>query len=128
MEHRNPSIFGPDADEFRPERWLADDADNLSRMNRHWMPASSPHLYLACPFPRVLTSRTCLQFGLGSRTCIGRHISLLEISKLIPLLVRDFNFELSGDLAKGESWSTTGYWFVKPTDFIARVSRRDGKA
>ena len=48
---------------------------------------------------------------------------MLEISKLIPLLVRDFDFALSGGL-EGSSWSTTGYWFVKPTDFVVRVSRR----
>ncbi|KAL2104613.1 hypothetical protein VUR80DRAFT_10112 [Thermomyces stellatus] len=104
VEHRNPAIFGPDADEFRPERWLSDDAEKLSYMNRHWMP-----------------------FGLGSRTCIGRHISFLEISKLIPLLVRDFDFELAGDAA-ARPWSTTSYWFVKPTDFMVRVARRGGKA
>lgn len=40
VEHRNPAIFGPDADEFRPERWLSDDAEKLSYMNRHWMPVS----------------------------------------------------------------------------------------
>ena len=35
-----------------------------------------------------------MPFGLGSRTCIGKNISLLEISKLIPVLVKRFDFEL----------------------------------
>jgi len=33
-------------------------------------------------------------FGFGSRTCLGRHISILEMSKLIPQPVRRFDFEL----------------------------------
>jgi cytochrome P450 len=65
------------------------------------------------------------QVGLGSRTCIGRHISMLEISKLIPRLVQDFDFELSGDLARpGISWTTNNYWFVKPKDFCVEVKLR----
>ncbi|KAI0123926.1 cytochrome P450 [Xylariales sp. AK1849] len=102
IEHRNPNVFGGDADMFRPERWSTKDREQLALMNRHWMP-----------------------FGLGSRTCIGRHISLLEISKLIPRLVRDFDFELAGDLAKpGTSWTTENYWFVKPKDFMVQVRIR----
>lgn len=31
---------------------------------------------------------------MGSRTCIGKNISLLEMTKLIPQLVRNFDFEL----------------------------------
>ncbi|KAI0888741.1 cytochrome P450 [Annulohypoxylon maeteangense] len=102
IEHRNPRIFGEDANEFKPERWLSDDTEKVSFMNRHWMP-----------------------FGLGSRTCIGRHISHLEISKLIPRLVRDYDFELAGDLDKNE-WKTDNYWFVKPTNFSVRIIARKG--
>ncbi|KAH8882517.1 cytochrome P450 [Thozetella sp. PMI_491] len=98
VEHRNPEIFGPDADVFRPERWLTEDQDKLSYMNRHWMP-----------------------FGLGSRTCLGRHISLLEISKLIPRLVNDYDFELCQPIM---SWKTTNFWFVKPRDFMVKISSR----
>ncbi|KAG9256757.1 cytochrome P450 [Emericellopsis atlantica] len=105
VEHRNPAYFGQDADQFRPERWLTKDTEELSRMNQHWMP-----------------------FGLGSRTCIGRHISMLEITKVIPRIVRDFDFELSPSAARQEAtWSTQNLWFVKPTDFIVRVKAR-GKA
>ncbi|KAI1412268.1 cytochrome P450 [Hypoxylon sp. FL1857] len=104
VEHRNTRIFGEDADEFKPERWLSDDTEKIAFLKRHWMP-----------------------FGLGSRTCLGRHVSHLEISKLIPRLVRDFDFELSGDIANNEtSWSANTYWFVKPKDFIVRVKARKG--
>ncbi|KAH7161934.1 cytochrome P450 [Dactylonectria estremocensis] len=102
VEHRNQSIYGPEADIFKPERWLTQD-DQLSVMNRHWMP-----------------------FGLGSRTCLGRHISMLEISKLIPRIIRDFNFELGAELEPiGARWNTFNYWFVKPKDFYVKVTSRN---
>jgi hypothetical protein len=56
---------------------------------------------------------------------MGRHISHLEMSKLIPRLVRDFNFELCGELADAKTpWMTTNYWFVKPRNFIVQVKLR----
>ncbi|KAI1129863.1 cytochrome P450 [Nemania abortiva] len=100
VAHRNTQVFGADADQFNPERWLIDDGDKLASMNRQWIP-----------------------FGMGSRTCIGRHISTLEISKLIPRIVRDFDFELSGANAK-DLWATQNYWFVKPRGFKVKVTRR----
>jgi cytochrome P450 len=33
-----------------------------------------------------------LQFGVGARTCIGKNISLLEMTKLLPQLVQKFGF------------------------------------
>ena len=33
---------------------------------------------------------TMLQFGMGARTCIGKNISLLEIYKLVPTVLRRF--------------------------------------
>ncbi|CAK7226628.1 hypothetical protein SCUCBS95973_006266 [Sporothrix curviconia] len=62
-------------------------------------------------------------FGLGSRPCIGRHISTLEIGKLVPRILRDFNFTLDG-LAAGPTggWETHNMWFVKPQDFWFTVT------
>ncbi|KAI0156379.1 cytochrome P450 [Xylariaceae sp. FL1272] len=100
--HRDKAVFGEDADDFNPERWLINDTEKLAAMNRQWIP-----------------------FGMGSRTCIGRHISTLEISKLIPRIVRDFDFELSDEIAGSEkAWSTRNHWFVKPVGFKVRVSQR----
>ncbi|KAH7219724.1 cytochrome P450 [Fusarium oxysporum] len=100
VAHRDRSIFGQDADSFSPERWLQDDDERVALMNRFWMP-----------------------FGLGSRTCIGRHISMLEMCKLIPALVRDFEFALHDNLLHNE-WKTQNYWFVKPLDFQVWVKPR----
>ena len=63
------------------------------------------------------------QFGLGSRTCLGKHISILEMSKLIPQLVRRFDFELE---QPAKPWTTENYWFVKPVDFRLRAKAREG--
>jgi len=46
---------------------------------------------------------------------------LLEMSKLIPQLVRRFDFELD---PPGREWSTENYWFVKPSRFWVKVKLR----
>ena len=38
--HRDTLTFGADANEFKPERWLIDDKEKLSVMERNWMPVS----------------------------------------------------------------------------------------
>ncbi|KAF5230027.1 hypothetical protein FANTH_14008 [Fusarium anthophilum] len=38
VAHRDIEVFGHDADEFSPERWLQDDVDRVALMNRFWMP------------------------------------------------------------------------------------------
>ncbi|KAF3021124.1 hypothetical protein E8E14_013600 [Neopestalotiopsis sp. 37M] len=68
--HRDKDIFGEDADVYRPERWLEDE-EMAKKMDRFMF-----------------------QFGGGAHVCIGRNLALLEINKVIPRLLRDFNFEL----------------------------------
>ncbi|KAH0837551.1 hypothetical protein AYO21_05039 [Fonsecaea monophora] len=100
--HYNEDIWGPDAKQFRPERWIEaekEGGEKLRRMDAYYLP-----------------------FGLGARTCIGRHISFLEMSKLIPQLVRRFNFELEHP---EREWDTVNYWFVKPVDFRVKVMLRE---
>ena len=60
------------------------------------------------------------QFGAGSRTCIGKNISLIELNKLVPELYRHFKFELEED-----EWQTENVFFVKPS-FRCRVVPREG--
>jgi cytochrome P450 len=69
--HRREEIFGADVDVYRPERWLEADGEQLKKMNG-----------------------TMFQFGAGSRTCIGKNISLMEIYKLVPSFLRRFEVSL----------------------------------
>jgi cytochrome P450 len=57
--HRDRAVFGEDADEFRPERWL-EDHDKAQEMDRY-----------------ILT------WGYGPRICLGKNIALLETNKLL---------------------------------------------
>jgi cytochrome P450 len=67
-----------------------------------------------------------MAFGMGSRTCIGKNISLLEMSKLVPQLVRNFDFELDEDLQK-EGLKSLNRWFVKQQNFRGKVFARAGE-
>lgn len=82
--HRRPEVFGEDVDTYRPERWLEAGKEQLKEMKA-----------------------TMFQFGAGPRTCIGKNISLLEMYKLVPTFLR--NFEVSAIL---------GSHTVSPTDTI----------
>lgn len=99
--HHNQHVFGDDAAEFRAERWMDSPKDRLRTMNDMFMP-----------------------FGLGSRTCIGKNISLLEISKLIPHLVRNFEINLANAEAKLGGLPSRTAWFVKQKDFNVSIRER----
>lgn len=65
---------------------------------------------------------------MGSRTCIGKHVPILEMSKLIPELVRRVDFALDEQqLARlGKEWTTSNYWFVMPVDFRVKAKALPG--
>jgi len=100
VAHRNSTVFGPDPDTFRPERWLDSDTERLALMDSYYMP-----------------------FGMGPRTCQGKNIALMVLSKVIMQLVRTYDFELDEQL-KDKDLKTLNYWIVKQQDFKCRLKLR----
>ncbi|KAK3369969.1 cytochrome P450 [Podospora didyma] len=92
--HRDKTVFGLDADDWNPDRWLVDKES------------------------RVSMERCLLTFGSGHRTCIGKNISYLEIYKLIPTMFARYEMDLVGD------WRVQNYWLVAQTDLHVRLSKR----
>ncbi|KAL1625428.1 hypothetical protein SLS54_003520 [Diplodia seriata] len=64
-------------------------------------------------------------FGYGSRTCIGKNIALMEISKVIPYLVRHFDLAL---VDPDKAPTMHNVWFVKQSNIqvSVKVRRTDG--
>jgi cytochrome P450 len=61
VAHGNKAIFGDDADTFNPDRWLQQDKERISAMNRHWMPVSTPYQLLSASTPSL---HRCFMAGL----------------------------------------------------------------
>ena len=57
----NKGVFGDDADNFRPERWLEADTERLKAMNQTLE----------------------LVFGFGATKCLGMQMAMMEIRKVI---------------------------------------------
>ncbi|KAI7784085.1 hypothetical protein LA080_010638 [Diaporthe eres] len=106
VSHHNRSVYGPDADRFRPERWLestAEKGDRASAMDQGFIP-----------------------FGFGSRTCIGKNASLLEVNKLVPIIVRDYDlsfFDAKGNPECREQLDLDNKFFIKAPHLYAQVTR-----
>ncbi|KAF1979975.1 cytochrome P450 [Bimuria novae-zelandiae CBS 107.79] len=98
------SVFGKDADVFRPERWLESEEQNK------------------------LMDRAYLSFGVGTRPCAGKDIAnrdaqlaLAEIHKLVPAMLRTFTVEIAHD----QPWKIHNASFIVQTDVICRLKRRN---
>ncbi|KAI8944121.1 cytochrome P450 [Xylaria longipes] len=99
--HRDKTVFGSDAEFFRPERWLEDEEN-----------------------ARVMERYMC-QFGGGAHVCIGRNLALLEINKVCPRLLRDFDFQLVNPTRELKAKAT---FFVVQEGLEVYISRRDPQA
>jgi len=99
--HRDP-LFGERPEEFRPRRWLD-----------------------ASPEQKRLMENSIFSFGAGSRTCIGKNISLLEMYKLVPAVLMRFEIELADP---SKEWRLHNAWFIRQDGFNVRLKSRKSDA
>ncbi|KAK7963890.1 cytochrome P450, partial [Apiospora saccharicola] len=91
---RNVSVYGDDADEFRPERWLQGKEE----------PEAAYKVRLAA------MNAADLSFGAGSRGCIGKNLALLAAYKAVATLVVRYDVELVNPASR---WRVIGSWFPR---------------
>ncbi|KAI3275302.1 hypothetical protein DTO003C3_1849 [Penicillium roqueforti] len=97
MANRDKETFGNDADEWRPERWLGLSHEDRKRLEN-----------------------SLLTFGAGRRTCLGKNIAILEIKKLIPVLLLNYDIQI----VNPENYKTENAWFFKQTGLQAVIRKR----
>jgi cytochrome P450 len=90
--NRDRHIFGSDADEFNPQRWLQSPGEALEDFRSR----------------KRRMDKYDFTFGHGPRMCIGKNISLLEIYKLIPTLFLAFDMDIVSN-----EWKVQNSWFVR---------------
>lgn len=99
------AIFGDDLDDFIPERWLQQNQESADEYEK-----------------RIRTMKHAdLTFGGGSRACTGKYISLLEIYKVIPTLLLEFDIRLSDEAGE---WSTVNRWALRQENICCWVQRK----
>ncbi|TFK29213.1 cytochrome P450 [Coprinopsis marcescibilis] len=72
--NKDPVLWGPDADEWKPERWLSPFPDSL-------VEARIPGVY-----------SNLMTFSGGTRSCIGFKFSQLEMKVVLSILLESFQF------------------------------------
>ncbi|EXJ76401.1 uncharacterized protein A1O5_00909 [Cladophialophora psammophila CBS 110553] len=97
-QNRDTAVFGDDASEFRPERWL-ESAERTSFMESGNMTFG----------------------GNGPRTCIGRNLALVEVHKFVAQMLRNFDIELAN---KKTPWRISSYWFCNQLDMKVLIKPR----
>ncbi|KAK4508329.1 hypothetical protein PRZ48_002067 [Zasmidium cellare] len=96
--HRDPAVYGEDAEEFRPERMLDENFNKLPPNS--WKP-----------------------FGNGARGCIGRPFAWQEMMLVLAMTLQYFNFTPDDPQYSLQISSTLT---IKPKDFYMRASVREG--
>ncbi|KAJ5498165.1 Cytochrome P450 [Penicillium expansum] len=95
--HYDPELF-PDPEKFQPERWLSTDTDLLAQRKR-----------------------SIFAFSAGSHTCLGKHISLMEITKLVASLLMQYDIALVDPNAK---LSFKCRWFTPQKGLMVKLAKR----
>lgn len=94
MLHRDPRLFGEDAEEFRPDRWagpICGDVQAAPTWKGFEGPQSDPRsLY---PSEKA-TDFALIGFGAGEFKCVGDKFAFVEATVALALLLQRYEFDL----------------------------------
>ncbi|KAF4974568.1 hypothetical protein FZEAL_8540 [Fusarium zealandicum] len=93
--HHSKEIWGQDAHEFNPDRWLGADA---AALDKYWVP-----------------------FGAGYGSCPGQNVAKIELNKIAATLIRDYDIQ---QVDKKQEWKWKAYFTVVPHSWPVFVDRR----
>ncbi|KAL3462800.1 putative P450 monooxygenase [Aspergillus heterothallicus] len=71
ISHRDRAVYGDDAEEYRPERWMGDDSARVRAFEKY-----------------------NLAWGYGSRVCLGKHMATMMLYKVPVALFLAFEMAL----------------------------------
>lgn len=98
--HRDPVVWGEDAEEFRPERMLDEEFERRNtEFPNNWKP-----------------------FGNGMRACIGRPFAWQESLLVIAMILQNFNLTMDDPSYQLQIKQTLT---IKPKDFYMRAHLRN---
>ena len=102
VQHRHTPTFDPDSqypvEAFHPERWLSEQEKETKSMEH-----------------------ALLTFGAGKRSCLGKNIAMLELSKVVPALLMRFEMEFVGQEG---GWRVENKWVLDQKGLMVRVRER----
>ncbi|KAF2104677.1 cytochrome P450 [Rhizodiscina lignyota] len=94
--HRLSSVWGPDAEKFRPERWLEYAEKGISGVSDEAKAAFNP-------------------FGGGSRSCLGLHLAMMELRIAVAMFYREFKVSMKvAEETTDESMEMEDYFVIAP--------------
>lgn len=89
---RDERVYGPDANEFRPERWLTSSSVATNEDGKHDLARQVGSM-----------KRAFHPFSMGSMNCVGQNLAMLEMLMIVAKTVWATDFELVPGTSAGES-------------------------
>jgi cytochrome P450 len=104
---RNTSVFGADAEQFRPERWLQRSREDVNAWNSRM---------------RLQRSVADFTFGAGSRICLGRNLAIVESYKILATLLNRYDMRFEGP---NGGYALKGGWLRAPKKLMVVMKVRE---
>lgn len=104
---RDRNVYGPDADVFRPERWLqryGEDAETYAERLRK------------------MDELNTFAWGGGNRTCLGRFLATKSLYKITSMLFSRYDISLEDPT---KEWALRRHWMVYNDKIKDRISRKN---
>ncbi|KAJ3577662.1 hypothetical protein NPX13_g2907 [Xylaria arbuscula] len=100
--HQNEKIYGEDTQVFRPERWLTPNREELRLMEA-----------------------THMGFSRGRRVCLGQHIAMMQMKKVIAAVLTKYKLSFVGPDPTLDADFSSAVACLKPLHVTSQARERD---